>query len=219
MTITQALTYVKNMFNEASAITPNWNDAELYALFENKANAVLSYVGLIEAKDNTSLVSVISQADYSFPSNFIRIRRVWYKNVPLKYVGFREFESRLPTGVAPTGTPREMRLWNNVITMVPTPNVAGDQITIFGEKMQSSITSSASTLDVNPVFHQALCDGVLMEMYAKDLQSPFYDRYKKTWEDFHIPAMKEFAKRRQRRGLPSRVIDADSVLETELGIA
>lgn len=218
MTITQALNYVKNMFNEGSASTSNWSDSELYQLFENKVNAVLPILGLIQSKD-TSLTSISGTADYTFPTNFLIIRRVWYAGVPLKYLGFREFESRMPTGIAPSGTPREFRIWNNTISMIPTPSNTGDQITIFGEKQQSSISSASSTLDIPAVFHPAICDGVLAEMYAKDLQSPFFDRYQRRWDEFHIPAMREFAKRRQRVGLPSRVVDADSVLETELGIA
>lgn len=218
MTITEALTYVKSIMNESSSLTPNWSDSELYKLFEAKSNVVLSIIGLIEGKD-LSLTSVIGQADYAFPSNFITIRRVWYKGIPLKYLGFREFESRMPTGITQSGTPREMRFWSNTISMIPTPNVAGDQITIFGEKMHSPITGPGDTLQINAVFHPALCDMVIADMYAKDLNSAIYDRFNDRCEKFHIPAMREFAKRRQRRGLPARVIDADSVLETELGIA
>ncbi len=218
MTITQALTYVKSMFNESSAITPNWSDSELYQLFENRSNMVLNHVGLVEATD-TSNISVAGTQTISFPTNFIKIRRVWYSGVPLKLIGFREFESRMPTGVAPSGTPREMLIWQQQIKMMPIPINSGDVITIYGEKQQSVISGAASTLDCPSVFHPALCDGVLSDMFAKDLQGTFFQFYNNRWEKSHVPLMEKFAKRRNRRGLPSRVIDADSVLETELGIA
>lgn len=218
MTITQALTYVLNMFNEASATTPNWGTSELYQLFENRSNMVLSKVGLVEAKD-TSNTSIAGTQTIAFPTNFLKIRRVWYNGVPLKLIGFREFESRMPTGVMPSGTPREMLIWQQTIYMAPIPINTGDPITIYGEKQQSTITSASSTLDSPSVFHPAICDGVLVDMFAKDLQATFTEFYNNRWEKFHVPAMEAFAKRRNRRGLPARVIDADSVLETELGIA
>lgn len=217
MTVTEALNYVRRMHNELNAQTPFWSDAELYALMEAKANEVCSFIGLIEAKD-TSLTSTASTADYAYPSNVIGIRRVWYNGIPLKYLNLRLFEQRFPQGVAPSGTPREFTVWNNTITLIPTPSESSIQITLFVEKKQSAITSASSTIDIPEVFHPALCDAVLSEMFAKDLNAGMSQMYQNKWLQFHIPNMRRFAKRKRRRGLPAVVVDADSVSETEFGV-
>lgn len=84
--------------------------------------------------------------------------------------------------------------------------------------MQSSIDSAASTIDVPAVFHPAICDAVIGEMFAKDLNAPMSQKYETKWTNIHLPAMREFAKQRRRTASPITVIDADSNLETELGV-
>ena len=220
MTITEALDYVKDMHKENNvAGTPNWSDAMLYKLFEAKANEACSVLGLIEGKDTATTV-VSGTADYDFPTNFIRIRRVRYDGVALKYLPFRSFESRNPSGTAPTGTPREWTQWNNIITLTPTPEFSSGTpvLTIFGEKKQSTISTSSGTLDIPAVFHQALCDAVISEMFAKDLNANFASFYRDKWLTVHIPAMKEFARQRRRVGAAIVVTDADSNLETDFGV-
>lgn len=217
MTVTDVLNYCRAMMNEETAVTPNWTNTELYRIIQKKCNEALATIGLIDSKD-TSTVSVANQADYDYPDNFVRIRRVLYDNQPLKYITSRQFESRTPSGVAPTGLPREFTLFNNVISLTPTPDTSSDTITIYGEKQQSDITSSSSTIDIPSIFHGAICDGVISEMFAKDLNSGLYDRYNSKWDNIHLPSMREFAKRRRRRGLPTTVIDADALLETEFGV-
>lgn len=216
MNVSDVLNYVRAMMNEETAVTPNWSDMELYRIIEKKCNEALSFIGLIDA--STTFTSVSAQDTYDYPTNFIRLRRVWYNGVGIKLLNFRQYESRQPSGNKPSGTPREMIVFNDQIIFTPTPNVTGDTITIYGEKQQSSITGSNSTIDLPSVFHGAICDGVIAEMFAKDLNSGMYDRYTNKWNDVHIPAMREFAKRRRRRGMPTTVIDADSLLETEFGV-
>jgi hypothetical protein len=217
MTVTEILDYVKRLQTENVAQTPFWSDLELYSLLERKCNEVLGIIGLIEGKD-TSLTSTSGTQDYTIPTGFVNLRRVYYNGQPLKYLNFRQFESRSPSGTAPSGTPREWTMWGSLISLVPTPSVSSDTITVYGEKTQSSITSSSSTVDIPAVFHGALCDAMLADMFVKDLNGNMATFYQNKWIQFHVPMMKEFAKRRRRRGLPTVVIDADSVLETEFGI-
>lgn len=204
------------MMNEEGAQTPNWSDNEIYKIIQTKANEVLGIIGLIEGKTTTTSTS--GTADYAYPTNFIRIRRVWYDGVPLKYLSFRQFESRKPSGTAPSGTPREFMVWDDVITVIPTPDTSSDTITVFGEKQQSTISSSLSTIDIPEVFHGALMDLCLSEMYPKDLNAQFANFYLNKFQNYHLPMMKEYAKSRRRRGMPITVADADSVLETEHGV-
>lgn len=216
MTVTEVLDYVRRFHNEQNAQTPFWSDLELYGLMQAKSNEVLSVIGLVEGKD-TSTTTTASTSDYAFPTNFIKIRRLWVDGIPLKYLNFRQYEARAPQGIAPEGTPREFTMWNDTITLIPTPSTSALVITVFGEKQQSAITGSSSTLDIPSVFHPALCDAILSEMFAKDLNIGLAQFYQNKWLQFHIPNMRQFAKRRRRRGLPSVVIDADSAIETEFG--
>lgn len=216
MTVDEIIEYVRNIHNEANAQTPFWTDRELYLLITVKCNQVAGYIGLIEGTD-TSTTTVAGTEGYNIPSTYARVRRVWYDGRPLKYIGFRPYESRRPTGVATNGLPREFTLWAGQILLSPPPDDA-KTLTIYGEKLQSMITDGGQSPDIPSVFHAALCDGIIAEMFAKDENSGMAQMYEQRWTQLHIPQMKEYAKRRGRRGMPSVITDADSVLETEFGV-
>lgn len=216
MTVDEIIKYVKNIHNEANAQTPFWTDRELYLIITVKCNQIVGYVGLIEGTD-TSTTTVAGTEAYDIPVDFTRIRRVLYDGRPLKYVGFRQYESRRPTGTATNGLPREFTLWGGQILLSPPPDDA-KTVTVYGEKLQSTITNGGVVPSIPKVFHAALCDGIIAEMFAKDENAALANMYEQRWVQLHIPQMKEYARKRGRRGLPSVVIDADSVLETEFGV-
>jgi hypothetical protein len=217
MTVTQFLDQVRRLHNENNAQTPYWSDSEIYGLIENKANEVLSFIGLVETKD-TSLTTTADQADYTIPTNILRIRRVRVDGRDCKYITMRQYFSRTPQGVLPSGTPREWTQFDGTLTLIPKPSTSSLQITIFGEAMQSSITSSSSTIDIPAVFHHALVDGVVADMFAKDLNPEWYDRFQARWVGIHIPHMKDFNSKRNRVGSPTVITDTDSNVETEMGL-
>lgn len=216
MTLTEAITYVKRLQNEDGAAQSNWSDAELYQLFFAKSQEVCAIIGLVEGI--STIASVAGTEAYDYPTYFIRLRRVRYNGQALKYVPFRNYEARASSGTAPSGTPREWTAWNDRIYLRPTPDTTDDVIQVFGEKEQSVINDASGTLDIPRVFHPALCDAVLAEMYAKDLNQGMMNFYSNKWLNFHIPAMKEFAKRRRRVAGPITVADAESNLETDWGV-
>lgn len=216
MTLDEAITYVKRLHNEDGATQPNWSDDELFQLFYAKSQEACALIGLIEGIATTS--SVAGTEAYDYPTYFIRLRRVRYNGQALKYVPFRNYEARASSGTAPSGTPREWTAWNNRIYLRPTPDTSSDTIQIYGEKEQSVITDATGTLDIPSVFHHALCDAVLAEMFAKDVNQGMASFYSNKWLNFHIPAMKEFAKRRRRVAGPITVADAESNLETDWGV-
>lgn len=217
MTVDEIIDYVRNIHNESNAQTKFWSDDELYSLIEVKSNQINTMVpGLIQGSD-TSTTTVASTAEYTIPTGFIEVHRVWYDGRPLKYVGFRPFESRRPTGVATSGLPREFMIWNDQIILSPPPSEA-KTLTFWGTKIQATITSGATTPSIPVVFHSCLCDGVVAEMYAKDENLAFANTYEQRLVQLYIPAMKEYVKRHRRRGMPSVVVDTDSALETEFGV-
>lgn len=213
MTITEAVDYVRRLHNAEG--DTNWSDAEIYSLFQAKCNEALAIIGLKEATATTT--SVAAQADYSYPSNVVFVRRVLYDGLALKRLNFKQYQSRVVSGTAPSGTPREYTIWNNTITLVPVPDTSSDTITIYSENQQSAITSSSSTLDVPEILHQAICDGVLWMMFAKDLNAQFMATFKNRWDE-HKAMMREFVKRRRRTGTAATIVDSDSSLETEFGV-
>lgn len=213
MTITEAVDYVRNLHNAES--DDNWSDAEIYSLFQAKANECLSVIGLNESTATTA--SIAGTATYAYPTGAVHIRQVLYSGQALKRLTDRQYQARVVSGTAPSGTPREYTVWDNVITLVPVPSTSADTITIKSENQQSAITSSSSTLDVPEVLHQALCDGVLWMMFAKDLNAQFMNAFMSRWNE-HKLSMREFVKRRRRTGSAITVTDTDSSLETEFGV-
>lgn len=213
MNISDAVTYVRNMHNASN--DSHWSDAEIYKLFEKRSNEILRIIGLVENKD-TSITTVSGTADYVYPTDFLFIKRLWWNGRPLKLITFKQAESRNPTGATITGDPREYYVWNGNITLVPTPSSA-QIVTIFGEKQQSTISTTASTLDVPAVLHGAICDGVLSEMYIKDLNMQFARFFEEKWQQAKNEA-RDFVKQRRRAGGSQVVVDTDSSLETEMGL-
>ena len=211
MTVTEFVTYVRNIHNAAS--DNNWSDAEIYSLTEARANEALSIIGLVQGLSTTSTVA--GTQSYAYPSNVVFIKRVLYDGRGLKELTFREWEERVVSGTAPSGNPFEYMVWNNLIYLVPTPNAVGT-LTIYSEKQQSAITSTSSTIDVPAVLHGRLADGVISMMYAKDLNSTMASFFEQKWQGVHMPAFREFKnKRRGSNFLPG---DSDTALNTDFGV-
>ena len=213
MNISDAVTYVRNMHNASN--DSHWSDIEIYKLFEKKSNEILRTIGLVEDKD-TSITTVSGTADYAYPTAVVFIKRLWWSGKPLKLITFKQAESRNPTGATITGNPTEYYVWENNITLVPTPSSAAT-VTLFCEKEQSAITSASSTLDIPAVLHGALCDGVLAEMYIKDLNMQFAKFFEEKWQQAKQES-REFVKQRRRAGGSQVVVDTDSSLGTEMGL-
>lgn len=216
MTVQEIINFCLNRHNEGSANTSNWGNTELYALIEARSNQILATIGLYEAVD-TSLTTTASTSEYTIPTDIVRIRRVRVNGQACKYLDFRRLEARRPLGVVATGTVREWSQWAGTLILDPAPSTSAQEIKIYCEKRQASITNGSSTVNVPAQFHYALCDGVIADMYAKDLNTGMMDRYEAKW-DRHQQKMEIFYRRRKRIGAPMSVVDADSSDETENGI-
>lgn len=211
MTITDFVTYVRNMHNATA--DSNWSDAEIYSLAEARANEITSIIGLIQGLSTQSTVA--GTQSYSYPSNAVFIKRVLYAGRGLKELTFREWEERVVSGTAPSGNPFEYMVWNNLIYLVPTPNAIAT-LTIYSENQQSSITSASSTIDIPSVLHGRLADGVISLMYAKDLNSQMATFFESKWNNSHMTAFREF--KNKRRGSCFLPGDSDTALNTDFGV-
>lgn len=213
MTVTDFCEYVRNIHNAIQ--DDHFSDIEIYKYLEAAANEAAE-LGVIEGTDTTASVAGTSIINY--PANATFIRRILYAGKPMKYLTFRQFESRQPTGVSVSGTPREYALWNNQIWMTPTPSTSAETITIYSEKMQSSITTALSTIDLPSILHPRLSSKVVSLMYDKDENPAAAARFEARWENVDKPAMIRYIAKRRRTNAPVVVVDSDSSLETEFGV-
>jgi len=184
-----------------------------------RCNEVLSVIGLIEDTD-TSTTSVDGTEAYSFPTNYEFIRHVQYDGYPLKLISFQEYEQEKTGNVMPeTNPPSFYVIWNEQLLIVPTPSNTGDTIKIYGNKRHPYIDNTAqTTIDIPTILHFRMCNGVIADMFAKDINAKFYDRYQKRWDEQDMPAFFKYKMQKKYRGGRPSVVDCDSSYETEYGV-
>ena len=216
MTLSQALDYARTRMNAKSDLT-YWTNEELYALITAACNEILGVLGLIEALD-TSITTVASTQSYAFPSNVVSIKKLLYDGYPVMHVSAREAEGLKEGNVVAVGRPEYWYDWNSTIYFVPNPSEAVT-VTLFCEKMHPFIDNSAqTTIDIPAVLHYRLMDRVLCMMYGKDLNVGMMNHYETLWNTVHIPAIFQYKMMVKYRGQAPSVVDADSTVESELGI-
>lgn len=216
MTLSQAIDYVRNRHNAGS--DSNWSDAELYSLMTARCNEILSVIGMIEAVDITT-TSVAATQGYAFPTNVVFVKKVLYNKYPVKIISLRESQSLIQGNVTPTGRPEYCYEWNKTLYFIPIPDVTGDVITLFVEKMHPFIDNSSQTsLDIPAVLHARMLDGVLADMYSKDLNQGMTTHFETLWNQKHIPAFWNYKQTLKYRGQAPTVIDCDSNIMSNKGI-
>lgn len=216
MTLSQALDYVRTRMN-AKNDTTYFTNEELYALITAACNEILGVLGLIEALD-TSITTVASTQSYAFPTNVVSIKKLLYNGYPVMHVSPRQAETLKEGNVVATGRPEYWYDWNRTIYFVPKPSEAVT-VTLFCEKMHSFIDNSAqTTIDLPAVLHFRMLDRVLGMMYGKDLNVNMMGHYEQMWNTVHIPAIFQYKMMMKYRGQSPSVVDADSTIESDLGI-
>lgn len=214
MTLSQFTDFVRNRHNAVS--DSNWGDPEIYALITGRCNEVLSIIGLLEDTDTSTTVA--STQAYSIPTDCVAIKALLYNGSLLSPISFKEWELEKSNGTTPTGTPTKYVVWNSQVLLIPTPDAA-QTLTFYYEKMHPYIeNSSQTTIDIPAPLHFRLADGVLADMFAKDLNAQMLTHYETKWLQVHIPAFYAYASRMKRRGRFRVVQDADTSLNTDYGV-
>lgn len=215
MTLAQFVDYVRNRHN---AVNDNhWSDAEIYAMITARANEVLTIIGLIEATD-TSTTTVASTQSYSIPSDANRLRAVLYDGELLQSVDFREWETEKAGSTTPEGTPTKYVQWNEQVLLIPIPDDA-KTLTFYYYKEHPFIDGTTqTTIDIPSELHYRLADGVIADMFAKDLNPNMFDRYENKWINVHIPAFYKYLSMKKRNGRARIVGDSDSLSATDFGV-
>lgn len=137
----------------------------------------------------------------------------------MQEISFRDWEAIKSGPTTPSGRPEKYVIWGRQVLFIPVPNTTSTQITFYHEQEHAYIDGSAqTTIDLPSVLHWRLADGVIADMYAKDLNGGMYDRYQTIWANSHIPAFYAYASR-SKRGARSRILtDADSHIGTDNGM-
>jgi hypothetical protein len=220
VTLSQAVEYCKERHGSAPLDEGYWSTAEIYRLITARCNEIVSIIGLIEGID-TSITSVDGTASYAFPANYEFIRHIQYDGYPLNLISFQEYEQEKMGNTMPeVSPPGYYAIWNETIIIVPTPSETGKTITIYGDKLHpviDGIVGSQDTIDIPDILHFRLCDGVLADMYGKDLNTGMYDRYEAKWTKVHMPAFFQYKMLKKYRGGRPSIVDSDSGYQTDYG--
>lgn len=167
--------------------------------------------------ENTyTTTTVAGTQDYDYPANTISIKRVTYNGAKLQPIDMRDDDVMSLSNSADTtqGTPQFYYIWNNTISLRPIPD---DALTlkIYSYDMPQAVTAS-STLEIPVIFHMAIVDFVLAQMYAKDKDFAAYDKFMLRWQA-HVERAKKWARKRKRGDSFASVKDEDSLAINLLG--
>lgn len=183
-----------------------------------EAELELSTAGLVIEAVDSSTTTVIGTRAYSFPSNFIALKRVEYNGLKLKITDFRD-DDRLTVQNSVTtqqGTPFYYQIFSKTIYLRPIPDAA-QTLTIYGYKEPTLLTTASSTLSTPSEFHMDLVDFVTMVLCAKDKDYEGVALYQQRWEAAKKRARQWQARRKRADGFNS-VKNEESYTTTYLGI-
>lgn len=214
MTLAQFVDYVRRRHNATG--DAYWSDAELYQMITARSNEVLNVIGLIEAT-NTSTSTVAGTQAYSFPTSAATVKALLYAGEMLQQISFREWEQVKAGGTTASGTPEKYVVWNRQVLLIPIPAAVG-VLTFYVEQYQPYISSATDTVVIPEELHFRLADGVIADMFAKDMNANMATYYENKWLNNHIPAFYRWRSRTRRRAAFGRQTDQDAGIQTDLGL-
>lgn len=149
------------------------NDAQIQVSLDND--------GLLETTVATDSIS--GQSQYSVPENMSVLRSLSYKNYRLKGMSFAEFNEYLDgfqdPGTYGSGVPEVFMVWENMITLFPTPQEGVmNALKIFYVKQPDPVSSLADNLGLPLQYHMAVVDYCLQQAYEldEDLEKSAYKK-------------------------------------------
>ncbi len=186
-----------------------WSQAEMLNLMYGACMELAIETKCIEGSSTTA--SVASQAEYAYPTNVIAIKRVTYNGGRVDPIDFDQADQVTlnNTTATTTGQPVGYVLFDDVITLFPTPGESAIDIEIFGYKEPAELTIS-STLEVPNWTHTRLVNYMLSEMYSKDKDFASAKHYKELWMK-DVSEIKRWVAKRKRGNRFASVKDEDSM--------
>jgi len=203
----------------------NWGTQEIYTLLTKRCNRVLSVIGLRETTSTDT--SVASTQTYDMPTNAVHIHQVDYKYDRLQQISFREWDAYRSDSGTSEGLPDKWFPWERKIYLVNVPDTSGDTITIYHNSWQPYIDSTDGTTYppasyttlVPEELHDAIIDGVIGDMFVKDLNVQMAKLFESKWENIHVPRLYAWKQRDHRGSKFKTIADSDTLIGTELGIS
>lgn len=180
--------------------------------------ALLDLIQRAKCYETTSTTtSVISQAEYAFPTDAIEIKQITYDNQKLEAMTQRQyFALNLSGTTSPIGRPTHYIVWGSTYTLFPTPDTAYT-IKLWTINNPGSITST-STIPIPAEFHGRLVNGVAYYMLLKEVDDPRIPVFEARWQRDIIDTTDEWKRRRYADKMP-RVQTEENLVTTDTGIA
>lgn len=196
LTVAQFLDTVRQRHNAVG--DSNWSDSEIYLLLTNRINEALSFTGLLEIKDTSSLTTTAGTQKYDLPATIENLLQVDYDGEPISRIDFTQWAQYRTSSGTPTGTPTKYYPFADSIYLIPVPSESAKVITLWAEGIHAVIDGSAvNTISFPGNLIPHLVNGVVSDMYAKDLNQGMATFYEKLWQDKGIPAFnRHFAKKK-----------------------
>ena len=180
LNVQDVVTRVKRTFGDDAGVQISdddvirWiNDAQIQVSLDNE--------GLLETTVATDSIS--GQSQYSVPENMSVLRSLSYKNYRLKGMYFAEFNEYLDgfqdPGTYGSGVPEVFMVWENMITLFPTPKEGVmNALKIFYVKQPDPVSSLADNLGLPLQYHMAVVDYCLQQAYEldEDLEKSAYKK-------------------------------------------
>lgn len=192
-----------------------FSDAELYAHMYTAQCQLVRETLCIERIYTT--VSVAGQADYSYPSNTISIKRVTYNGQKLVPITFREDDAitMLNANTADVGQSQFYSCFNNTMYLRPIPDTDDLEIKIYSYNLPQIITST-SVFEIPDLYLMDTVNYVLSEMYAKDKDMQASRYYRDLW-NLSLLDNKKAQKKMKRGDAFVAVQDVETLNERVIG--
>jgi hypothetical protein len=206
MTPSEIETAARRQYN---AVGSNfWSQAEIFDLIYFAQMDLARRAHVLQQTYETP--TVISTADYSYPTNALGIKRITWYGRPLKNNEFKEDDmvTGYDASTVSTGDPRYYLTWNRTISLRPIPSSV--QTLKIWTYDQPSVPTAISTLDVPLKYHPDIVDYCLGKMVVKDEKYDLSQYYLDRWE-MHIKNAMRDVQKEKRNDSFAYVKDEDAV--------
>jgi hypothetical protein len=175
-----------------------YTDAEFIAWINR---ALLDFCRLSQLiRDSTTFLSVADQADYDYPTGFLKVMYLKYKDTKLVFQDIpklERFDSEWLSAAAVAIPSYYYFFKYNKISIYPKPNTTDDIMSIYYIRKATAITADTQTPEIPEEYHYALEDYALAMAKMKDGQ---YDQAQVFMNNFnaHVYHAKTEGKRLEK---------------------
>lgn len=169
MNVSEIATRVKRQFGDESGA--QIQDADIIR-WVNDGQREIAWNNDILQKRATA-ATVANQADYSLPTDILRLRSVKYQGMPLKGVHLQEADELLgnyetPSQV-PTGVPTTFWVFAQTLHLYPTPSVGGaTDLILYYTRNPSDVTVTGDSPDIPTQYHNRIVEYCIAQAYELD---------------------------------------------------